>query len=113
MPIETIKNIILSFKEWLLDSPTFIRWALILASIVVIFKFAGIEWEEFKVAILLFWYSTVSTVIAAFMSYVYGKVNYHKAKTDPVFIQAQVEIFKGVYLFSGLVILATYIAQFN
>jgi hypothetical protein len=38
---------------------------------------------------LLIYYSLVATLIASFMTYVYGKVNYHKAKDDASLIRAQ------------------------
>lgn len=111
--IDKIKEIYVSVKEWILDSPTMLRWIILLGAFFALMLFAGFKIEEFKVTLLLLWYAVVTTIIASSMTYLYGKVNYHKAKTNPTFIIAQVAIFIGTYLFSGLVILGTYIAQFN
>lgn len=108
-----IKEMFENIKEWAIDSPTSLRWLLMGGAFFVLMLFAGFEIEEFRVTVLLAWYSLVSTMIASATAYLFGKVNYHKAKTNPTFILAQVGIFIGVYLFSGLVILGTYIAQFN
>lgn len=108
-----IKETYQKIKDWVIDSPTSLRWIIMIGTFFIIMLFAGFRIEEFRVTVLLTWYSLVSTMIASGTSYIYGKVNYHKAKTNPVFILAQVGIFIGVYLFSGLVILGTYIAQFN
>lgn len=111
--MEKIKSYLKTAWSWVDDSPSFVRWTLLAGVFLILAKVAGFDLEEFRVTILIVWYSILSTIIASFMTYAYGKVNYHRAKTDPVFIQAQVEIFKAVYQFSGLVILGTYIAQYN
>jgi hypothetical protein len=77
--------------------------------------FAGVRKEEIQVAFLLLWYAIIATVIASIMAYSYGKISYHKASYDggAELIRAQISIFGYVYTFCGLVILGTYLAQFN
>jgi hypothetical protein len=112
--IETVKNIFKKIWNWIDDSPTVLRWILLVCLFYGILELFNIQTQEIRVSLLLVWYSIVSTTIASFMSYVYGKVHYHKTKEDnPTLIFAQIAIFVGVYLFSGLVILGTYIAQYN
>lgn len=118
--MEFIKNIWLNVKEFTLkiwdkidDSNTFMRWIMIIGVAFLLMMTAGFELEEFRVSVLIIWYALLSTAIASFMNFVYGKVNYHKAKDDPTHIIAQAIIFVGVYLFSGLIVLGTYIAQYN
>lgn len=111
--LQTIKDKINSIYEAIMDSNTMVRWFLICGALFLILQYGGFSKEEIRVTYLLFWYSTIATVIASFTNFVYGKVNYHKAKTDSTFIQAQSNIFYAVYLLTGLVILGTYIAQFN
>ena len=111
--LSTTKAFILNVWDKINDSNTIVRWLMIIGVAFALMLFAGFELEEFRVSILIFWYALLSTVIASFMNFVYGKVNYHKAKTDHTYIIAQTIIFVGVYIFSGLVILGTYIAQYN
>lgn len=110
---ETIKNIFKKIWNWIDDSPTILRWILLICIFYGILKIFNIQMEEIRVSLLLVWYSIIATTIASFMSYVYGKVHYHKTENNPTLIYAQIVIFVGVYLFSGLVILGTYIAQYN
>lgn len=94
------------------DSNTAVRWLVILAGIFTLMIFAGFEIEEFRVTLLVIWYGFVTTAFSSLLTYVYGKVNYHKPD-DQVSAIGQVAIFCATMLFSGLIILGTYIAQYN
>lgn len=106
--IEKLKDIWESVK----DSSTIVRWFIILSVIFGLMLVAGFEVEEFRVTILLIWYGFISTALSSLLTYVYGKVNYHSPK-DNISAMGQVAIFCATMLFSGLIILGTYIAQYN
>jgi hypothetical protein len=110
---QSIKEGLMKLWDYIDDSNTLVRWTLIFGSMFAVLHFGGFMTQEIRVTFLLFYYTTVATIIASFTNYVYGKVNYHKAKDNPDMIKAQAEIFYAVYLMCGLIILGTYIAQFN
>lgn len=111
--LQKIKEVALKVWDVIDDSNTFIRWALLGGAVYIMLHFGGFMEAEIRITYLLVYYSLVATLIASFMTYVYGKVNYHKAQNDPTLVRAQSEIFYSVYLLCGLIILGTYIAQFN
>jgi hypothetical protein len=111
--LQNIKEFALKVWSYIDDSNTFVRWALVGLAGYLMLHFGGFMEAEIRITYLLVYYSLVATLIASFMTYVYGKVNYHKAKDDATLIKAQSEIFYAVYLLCGLIILGTYIAQFN
>lgn len=108
-----IKNLDIA-KIWdnIIDSNTAVRWLLVLSGIFGLMLLAGFDIEEFRVTILLIWYGLISTALANFLNYVYGKINYHKPN-DQMSTLGQIIIFAATMLFSGLVIFGTYIAQYE
>ncbi len=102
----------LRIKYWVKNSPTALRWAIIICLFYGLLRIFGFQAQEFKVSILLVWYGILSCGLASLLSYVYGKVNYHDPENDSM-VYGQVGIFIGTLLFSGLVILGTYIAQYH
>lgn len=117
--MEKLKSILKNTKEklksiWenIMDSNTLVRWLIVLSGIFGLMVIAGFDIEEFKVTLLLIWYGLISTALANLLTYVYGKINYHKPN-DQMSILGQIIIFAATMLFSGLVIFGTYIAQYE
>lgn len=106
--METIKKL----WENITNSNTYVRWIILVGVLFTLMLFAGFRIEEFKVTFLIIWYGIVATALSSVINYIYGKVNYHKPETD-VAVIGQVIIFASTMLFAGLIILGTYIAQFN
>lgn len=106
--MEKLRNI----WDNIMDSNTFVRWLLVLGGIFGLMLLAGFDIEEFKVTILLVWYGLISTALANFLTFVYGKINYHKPN-DQMSTLGQIIIFAATMIFSGLVIFGTYIAQYE
>lgn len=101
------------FLESVTDSSnSYMRWLILISILFVLMLFAGFRIEEFKVTLLIIWYGIISTALASVINYVYGKINYHKPDND-IAVIGQVVIFASTMLFTGLVLLGTYIAQFN
>lgn len=101
-------------KAWesIQNSNTLVRWALVVGVFFALMLVSGFQIQEFRVSLLLLWYGVLSCALSSFFTYTYGKVNYHKASTDSEII-GQAIIFVGTLIFSGLVILGTYIAQYH
>lgn len=94
------------------SSNSYMRWLILVSILFVLMLFAGFRIEEFKVTFLIIWYGIVATALSSVINYIYGKINYHKPDND-IAVIGQVVIFASTMLFTGLVLLGTYIAQFN